>query len=140
MFDTIGVMAYNMRGTLANLSFKTDLCQTDISLLDGINAATLLLFIPILDLLIVPLLRHSAFNPSILKRLGFGSFLDFLTVLSIFIFHVTGSQTTSVMTCDVFSNQESHIQTAMIDLNVYWLLIPIFIGTMAEIFIYIPGI
>ena len=136
MFDTIGLMASNMKGTLAHLSIKMELCQVNVTLMDGINAVLLLVFIPILDLIIVPLLRHSLINPSILKRLGLGSFLAFATVFSMFITHVIGDQTARVTTC-MFIDYKPH--SAVIDVDVYWLLVPIFIGTLAEVFIYIPG-
>lgn len=129
-------MASNMKGTLAHLSIRMDLCQVDITLMDGINAALLLVFIPILDLFIVPLLRHSLFNPSILKRLGLGSFLAFVTVFLMFIIQAVGDQTGRVMTC-MFNDYEPH--GAVLDVDVYWLLVPILIGTITEVFIYIPG-
>lgn len=126
-------MASNMPGTLASLSINTDLCEINIPLLSAINALLLVVLIPLLDLLIVPLLRHILMNPSIMCRLGLGSFLAFVTNVIILVIHLVGDVNARVC---IF---HTIVSTLKMDINVYWILMPVILLTIAELFIYIPG-
>ena len=132
VFDTIGLMADNMSGTLASLTIDTNLCEVDISLLNATNALVLIALIPLLDLLVVPMLRHAFLNPSITCRLGIGSLLAFVAAFSIFMIHLEGDL--SLPLC-IFTN----VLPLKMDIDVYWILLPTLLLTVAEVFIYIPG-
>lgn len=122
-----------MNGQLVSLTINTDLCQVNISLLSTANAFILTMFIPVLDLFVVPLLRYTFINPSIMKRLGFGSFLAFGTALSIFVMHMVGNLHSKLC---IFRFIDSSLK---MDVNVYWIFVPVVLLTISEVFIYIPG-
>ncbi len=126
-------MAFNMNGTFPSVTINTDLCHVNISLLSATNALILAILIPILDLFVVPLLRYVLINPSIMKRLGFGSFLAFGTALSIFVLHTVGNVQSRLC---IFQFNDSSLK---MDVNIFWILVPVVILTISEVFIYIPG-
>ena len=132
MFDTIGLMAGNMSGAFAVLTINTNFCEVDISLLNATNSLVLIALIPLLDLLIVPILRHAFINPSILCRLGIGSVLAFVAAFSIFMIQLEGDVRFPIC---IFTN----VLPLEMDINVYWILVPTVVLTVAEVFIYIPG-
>ncbi len=131
--DTIELMASNMRGTLISLVINTNLCQVNISLLNATNALIVTVLIPVLDLLVVPLLRYTLINPTIMKRLGFGSILVFGTVLTVFVIHSVGNVHSRLC---IFHSVDSSLK---MDVSVYWILAPVMILAISEVFVYIPG-
>ena len=126
-------MAANMRGTLASFTINTDPCQVNISLLNAMNGLILVIFIPILDLAVVPLLRHTFVNPTIMWRLGFGSFFALVTALCMFVIHSVGNVNSRLCILRAIGSP------LRMDISVYWILLPVVILTIAEVFIYIPG-
>ena len=142
VFGAIGVMSHHMSGSLAQLNIGTAVCHVNIALSDSISAALLLTLIPLLDLILVPFLRYTTINPSILKRLGFGTALAVMSMFSLFLIEVVGSYNKGVMSGEgdavcMFSEDET--QLARLAVNVYWLLPSLLIVTIAEIFIFIPS-
>ena len=114
-------------------------CGLEMSWLNALNIMLLLLLIPILDFVVVPLLRHMVLQPSILKCLGMGGIFTFLSVLSLFTLegvndHYFISKEASDI-CVLASNEDSQD----VALNGYWLLLPILFVTLAEILIFVPS-
>lgn len=134
----IRLMSGHMVGSLAQLKISTELCQVYITLSDSISAILLLSFIPFLDLILVPFLRYTTINPSILKRLSFGATLATLSVFILFLFEAIGSHNgiPGDESCMFSADDELPSQLSV---NVYWLLLPLITVTAAEIFIYIPS-
>ncbi len=129
-----------MSGSLAQLNAGTEMWNIKISLSDSMTAALLLTLIPFLDLILVPFLRYTTVNPSILKRLGIGAALAVLSVFILFLMEVMGSYGEGVSERDtvcMFSVDER--PPARLAVDVYWLLPSLLIVTVAEIFIFIPS-
>lgn len=133
-YGTVGVMAGHMNGTLPTLELHTDMCDVKVSVTDGTNALLILTIIPLLDLLIVPMLQNC--YATILKRLGFGATLAFLSILVLFLFEAFGSHSSDDLICMFNSSNREHGQ---LHLSVYWVFLPIVLVTLAELFIYIPS-
>lgn len=131
-------MSDHMTGSLARLKTGTEMCHIEISLTDSVSAALLLVLVPVIDLALVPFLRYITINPSILKRLSFGATLASLGMLALFLIEAMGSYVgnTGDATCVFNADKQPPAQLAV---NVYWLVLPIVIMTVAEIFIYIPS-
>ena len=128
-----------MTGSLAELKLSTEPCNFSITLMDSIRAVLLYALIPILDLILVPFLRYTTINPSILKRLGIGATLAMLSVLILFLLEAIGSYsitTAGDATC-MFNAEEQ--PPSQLGVDVYWLLLPIITVTVGEIFINIPS-
>ena len=142
VFGAIEVMSHHMSGSLAQLNIGTAVCHVNIALSDSISAALLLTLIPLLDLILVPFLRYTTVNPSILKRLGFGAALAVMSMFILFLIEVMGSYDKGVMSgggdaaCMFSEDQRPPVQLAV---NIYWLLPSLLIVTVAEIFIFIPS-
>ena len=132
------MMSNHMAGSLAELKISTELCQVYITLSDSISAFLLLTLIPFLDLILVPFLRYTTVNPSILKRLSIGATLAMFSVFILFLLEAVGSHGTTAgdATC-VFNADEQ--PRSQLNVDVYWLLLPLILVTVAEIFIYIPS-
>ena len=134
-------MSNHMSGYLAQLSAGTEICHINIALSDSISAALLLTLIPFLDLILVPFLRYTTINPSILKRLGFGAALAVMSMFILFLIEVVGSYDKDVSgggdAACIFNEDESPL--ARLAADVYWLLPSLLIMTVAEIFIFIPS-
>ena len=136
-FGTVGLMGNHMTGTEFSVSFQAEFCQVQFKLADGINAFILLTFIPLLDLVIMPLLQNC--SPSILKRLGLGTMLALASLLALCLMegvgsHHAGREGKEVCMFDVDSVEEEQLK-----INIYWILLPIVTVTLAEVFIYIPS-
>lgn len=132
VFGTMGLLVAHMNNTIASIDFQTALCGVEFTLTDGISAILLLTFIPFLDLLAVPFLRHR--NPSILKRLGIGATLAFLSMLTVFLMEGIGKHTPGDRVC-MFNTEEP----GKLEVNAHWVVLPLAIVTLAEIYIYIPS-
>ena len=130
---TIGIMADHMNGTIAAVNMETKLCGVELTVTDGISAAVLLTLIPLLDLIVVPLLGYA--NPGILKRLGLGASLAFLSMLTLLLMEGIGKHTSGDQVC-MFNVAES--AQGKLEISVYWVILPLLIVIVAEIFIYIP--
>lgn len=132
------MMSNHMSGSLAQLNVGTEMCHIDIALSDCISAVLLLTLIPLLDLVLVPFLRYTTVNPSILKRLSIGATLAVLSVFILFLIEAVGSYegVTGDAVC-MFNAEEK--PPAQLAVDVYWLLLPLIIMTVAEIFIFIPS-
>lgn len=126
-------MAAHMNSTLASLELETSVCGILFTITDATNAILLIALIPLLDLLIVPLLRDA--NPSILKRLGIGSILAFLSLLTLLLMEAFGKHSQGREVCMFRTEDTEHGQ---LEINVYWIFLPLVLVTLAEILIYIP--
>ena len=124
-----------MNSTIASVEFKSAICGVDFMLTDSISALLLVTFIPILDLLVVPLLRH--LNPSILKRLGTGATLAFLSILTLFLLETFGRHTPGDRVC--MFNMEESAAGNVLQVNAYWVVLPLAVVTLAEICICVPS-
>ena len=137
--------------SLATFKLRTDVCGIEVTITDAINAILLLTIIPLLDLVLVPMLRN--FYVTILKRLGVGATIAFLSILVLFLFEAVGPHTNSgsdggggggggsgggsggqVCMFDASSREQGQLH-----ISVYWILLPLVLVTLAEIFIYIPS-
>lgn len=123
-----------MKGNISSLAFHGKTCDFEITALSALNPALLLVLVPVLDLLLVPLLRHAMLHPTILKRIGMGAMCTLMSVLSVLALEGIGTHTDSdACMFNDYGYQEKS------ELSSYWLFLPIILATMAEIFIYIPG-
>ena len=120
-----------MNQTLVSLRLQTSFCDVRFAVNDVISSILVLTFVPVLDLLIVPLLGN--FNPSIRKRMGTGAFLCCVSVLILLVMEAVGRPSNSQSIC-MFSDQEERLS-----INVYWILFPSLIMTIAQVLIYISG-
>ena len=119
-----------MYNSLVSVEFGSSVCGVEFTITDAISAILLLSIIPLLDLLFVPLFRSS--YPSILKRLGFGVSLVFLSIITLFLMEAFGGHTEACM----FNTGRG--VGGSLEINVYWVILPLAFITLAEIFIYIP--
>ena len=119
---------------IATLKLQTSICDINITSTDGINAILILTLIPLLDLLLVPMLSHC--YATILKRLGVGATLAFLSILVLFLFEAIGSHATGDEVCMFNASSQEQGQ---LHINVYWIILPLVLVTLAELFIYIPS-
>ena len=139
VFGAIGVMSNHMSGSLAQLKVGlTEMCHIDIPLSDSISAVLLLTLIPFLDLIIVPFLRYTTVNPSILKRLSIGATLAVLSLFILFLIEAVSSYGDASGGAMCMFNADKK-PPARMSVDVYWLLLPLLIMTVAEIFIFIPS-
>ena len=134
VFGSVGVMAGHMDLSLVTMKTKTEVCDIEVTIADSISAILILTLIPLLDLLLVPMLRNC--YATILKRLGAGATLAFLSIVVLFLFEAFGSHTSSAgeEICMLRSSEQGQLH-----INVYWILLPLVMVTLAEIFIYIPS-
>ena len=145
-------MAGHMDMSLATFKLRTDVCGIEVTITDAINAILLLTIIPLLDLVLVPMLRN--FYVTILKRLGVGATIAFLSILVLFLFEAVGPHTNSGSGSDgggggggggggsggqVCMFDASSREQGQLHISVYWILLPLVLVTLAEIFIYIPS-
>ena len=134
VFGSVGMMAGHMDMTLATLKLRAGVCGVEVTVMDGINALLILTIIPLLDLLVVPLLRNC--YATILQRLGLGASLAFLSMLVLFLFEALGSHSSGDQICMFNASTRERDQ---LHISVYWILLPLVMVTLAEIFIYIPS-
>lgn len=132
-------MSSHMTGSLAQLKLSTELCLTDVTLSDSVSAVLILTLIPLLDLVLIPFLRYATVNPSILKRLSIGATLAMLSVFILFLIEAIGSHSGGTDAGDAVCMFSANEQPTQLGVNVYWLILPIIIVTVAEILIYIPS-
>ena len=130
----MGVMASHMNMNIATLRLKTEVCGIEVTVTDGINALLILTIIPLLDLVLVPMLRNC--YATILKRLGFGATLAFLSIVVLFLFEAAGRHSSGDQVCMFHASSREQGQ---LHISVYWVLLPLVMVTIAEIFIYIPS-
>ena len=137
IFGTIHLVQGHMEDDLPQISTYWQSCTFEISTLSAINAILLLALIPVLDLLMVPLLRHAMIHPSILKRLGVGGIFTLLGMLSLLTLEGLGDRSFSggSNTC-MFGKDTSQESNGM---SGYWLILPMVLVTLAQIMIYIPS-
>ena len=114
-------------------------CDFKVSLLQLLNSVILFVLLPVLDLLVIPFLRHIMLHPSILKRLGIGALCILLSTLSLFTLEGVQDQVLTEESGEacVLSGQGGVKDGSGISL--YWLILPELLITLAEIFIFIPG-
>lgn len=124
-----------MQGSLASFEVHWTICEVGFTITDAISALLLLTIIPILDLLIVPFLQSSF--PSILGRLGFGASLALLSLLSLFTIEGIGGHSLGDQVC-MFNTVAEEEARGHLEVNVYWIFLPLTLVTLAEVFIYIP--
>lgn len=127
-------MVGHMDMSLATLRLRTGVCGVEVTVTDAINAILILTIIPLLDLVLVPMLRNC--YATILKRLGVGATLAFLSILVLFSFEAFGSHSDGDQMC-MFN--ASNRERGQLHISVYWILLPLVVVTLAEIFIYIPS-
>lgn len=127
-------MAGHMHRSLPTLQIHTDVCEVEISVTNSINGLLIITIIPLLDLLLVPMLQN--FYATILKRLGVGATLAFLSILVLFLFEAFGSHNSGNLIC--MFNTSTH-QPGQLHISVYWIILPLVLVTLAEIFIFIPS-
>ena len=127
-------MASHMRMSLATLKLRTEVCGIEVTVTDVINALLILTIIPLLDLVLVPAL-HNCYA-TILKRLGVGATLAFLSISVLFLFEAVGTHASGDQTCMFHASTREQGQ---LHISVYWILLPLVLVTIAEIFIYIPS-
>lgn len=135
VYDTVGWMEGHMKNSTSNLVIHWKVCDFKISALTALSPVLLLTLIPVLDLLVIPLLHHAMLHPTILKRLGIGAMWTLLSVLSVLALEAIGDRNYGVEsdTCMMVYNQGRNKMSS------YWLILPVTLVTIAEIFIYIPG-
>ena len=131
-------MSSHMTGSLAQLKTGTEMCHINIALSDSLSAVLLLTLIPFLDLILVPFLRYTTINPSILKRLSIGATLAVLSIFILFLIEAVGSYEVATGDAACMFNADER-PPAQLDVDVYWLLLPLITITIAEIFIFIPS-
>lgn len=127
-------MEGHMHSSLPTLQIHSEVCEIQVSVTDGINALLILTIIPLLDLLLVPMFQNC--YATILKRLGVGATLAFLSILVLFLFEAFGSHDTGNVMC-MFN--ASTREPGQLHISVYWILLPLVLVTLAEIFIFIPS-
>ena len=137
VYNTISLVTNHYNDDVKSLVLHWGVCDFRLSALSAINPTILLLLLPILDLLIVPLLRHIMFHPSILKRLGIGAFCILMSALSLLALEGIRDQVfTENGSGGVINKQEEEVDN---QISSYWLILPETLITLAEIFVYIPG-
>ena len=108
-------------------------------MIDSLRSLLHFTFIPILDLLLVPFLRYTTINPSILKRLSIGATLAVLSMLILFLLEAIGSYSTTAAGDAMCMFKADEQPPSQLSVDVYWLLLPIITTTVGEILINIPG-
>lgn len=126
-------MATHMNGTLATERLGAEFCEVDFTIMAGVNALVILLLIPVLDLAVIPLLQN--LNLSILRRIGVGSFLTLISLVMLLLLEGTGRHSSDGV-CMFSTGEELE---GNLEVNVYWVLLPLVTVTVAELLVYIPG-
>ncbi len=127
----------HMINGIPDFSANWTFCDFKVSTLTGLNAGLLLVVIPALDLIIVPLLRHAMIHPSIRKRLGIGGLCALLSVLSLLGLEGIGDHYFSAGSDNcLFDGHTSALERN--EISSYWLVLPMVLVTLAEIFINVP--
>lgn len=139
VYNTLNLMESHMKGNISRLAIHWKVCNFEISVLSASRPALLLILIPVLDLLLVPLLRHAMLHPTILKRLGIGSMCTILSVFSVLALEGVGDRYYSAESDICMFNHRMYGRQGRNETSSYWLFLPMILATIAEIFIYIPG-
>lgn len=138
VYGTINLMESHMKGNISRLALHWKVCDFRVSVLSASHPVLLLILIPVFDLLLVPLLRHAMLYPTILKRLGIGATFMLLSVLSMLALEGVGGRYYSGDSDVCMFNDDAYQERN--EMSSYWLFLPMILATIAEIFIYIPGI
>ena len=126
-------MATHMDSALATERLETQICEMDFTIMAGVNALVILVLIPLLDLVVIPLLQN--LNLSILRRIGVGTFLTFISLLVLLLLEGAGRHSSD----DVCMFRMGEELEGKLKVNVYWVLLPLVTVTVAELLVYIPG-
>lgn len=130
-----------MESNISSFTVAWKICDLKISVLSITKPVLLLMLIPALDLFMVPTLRHAMLHPTILKRLGIGAICMLLSVISLLVLEGISDQYLSVGARDnCIFDEHAASKELKSKMSPYWLFLPVTIGTVAEVFIYIPGI
>lgn len=121
------------------LSVHWNECILEVSSLSVICIALTLLLLPMLDLIIVPFLRHLMLHPSILKCVGIGGILTLLSAVAMFVLQgvVDRASTATEEQC-IFANSEPSYGNSE-HVNMYWMFLPVILHTMAQVMLYVPS-
>ncbi len=136
--NTVKLMQAHLRDDVPSLVIDGSICDFKILPLVTLNPILVLVLVPVLDLLVSPVLRYMMLHPSILKRLGLGAICTLLSTLSLLALEGIGERYFNMdsAACILYGHSVVEGQT---ELSSYWLILPIILLTLAEIFIYIPG-
>ena len=139
VINTLSLTQSHMADVL-QLAVQWKNCGLKVSLLNSLNVILLLLLLPLLDLVVIPILRHILLQPSILKCLGLGVVLTFTSVLSLFalegvVDHYSSSSKSYDECMFAIEGDSEERET----LSGYWLFLPMVLATLAEILLYVPS-
>lgn len=136
VFNTLNLIQSHKAEDVPQLAVHWKNCGLEASSLNVLNIVLLLVLVPLMDLVIVPILRHMMLQPSILKCLGMGGVLTFMSILSLFALEGIEEHYSSETQCIFDSDGISEKSAAV---SVYWLFLPMVLVTIAEIMLYIPS-
>ncbi len=121
------------------LSIYEGQCNIDVSSLSVLYIGLTLVLLPLLDLLIVPMLRHLMCHPSILKCVGIGGALTVLSATSMFALQgvVDRSSTDTEEQC-IFADSEESVESSG-DISIYWIFLPVIIQAISQVMLYVPS-
>ena len=122
---------------MPSLAIHREICDFELFPLASLNPLLVLVLVPILDLLVTPVLRYVMLHPSILKRLGLGAVCTLLSTLSLLALEGVGEEYFNMMGNACMLSKDSASERGSI--SSYWLVLPIVLISLAEVFIYIPG-
>ena len=121
------------------LSFEWKTCSLEVSMLSMVYVALVLTLLPILDLVVVPVLRHLMCHPSILKCVGIGGMLTLFSAVTMFALQgfIDRTSPSTEEQC-IFFDSETTIQGNG-PVSMYWMLLPVSIHAIAQIMLYVPS-
>lgn len=126
-----------MADDIPQLTMHWKNCGLEVSFLNVLNVILLLVLVPLLDLVVIPILRHMMLQPSILRCLGLGGILTFMSVLSVFALEgITDHYSKSSDSQCMFATEGVSKERA--EVSGYWLFLPVVLVTLAEILLYVP--
>lgn len=114
-------------------------CTIEVSSLSLIYVTLTLLMLPLLDLVVIPLLRHLMCHPSILKCMGIGGMLTLLSAVTMFTLQgvVDRTSTATEEQC-IFADSEPSVGDNE-HVNIYWMFLPVILHSMAQVLLYVPS-
>ena len=134
-------MQTRLREDIPSFVIHGSFCDFEICPLVLLNPVLVLVLVPLFDLLVSPVLRYKMLHPNILKRLGLAAVCTLLSTLSILALEGIGERYFGMENAACIFNKYldvSEEQTSA-EISSLWLVLPIVLVTVAEIFIYIPG-
>jgi len=140
MFQINGVLTLlQANWTEYVLSFELKKCSLGVSMLSMVYVALVLTLLPILNLVVVPVLRHLMCHPSILKCVGIGGILSLLSALTMFALQgfIDRTSASTEEQC-IFLDSEPVIEENG-PISMYWMLLPVTIHAIAQIMLYVPS-